>query len=278
MEPRTALQQWLAEDNPERRGKQGRLLQGTSPDRYGDDVGSWLDFLDLLDLSAWEASGSHVRTWLDSRRGAVRSRARRVSALSAFYTYAMHKGYASHSPAHPTLRGHPHDEPGLQLLTLSQAMTVQHAADRLGTPTAARDRLLVYLMLSGLRPRQITELDLRDFHFEQQRLTADVWQKGGGTRLTELPRVVEVVLTAYLPHRVHVAPHSYEQRGPVLTTYRGQRLDVNQTPRNVLRAVIASSALCAKARVPSGLKPDALAHSPSPLKKISSPDTPPQVR
>lgn len=265
MDPRTALDQWLADNNPDRRGKQGRLLQGTTPDGYRDDVTSWLDFLDLVRIDAWQASGSHVRTWLDSTGHSVRSRARHVSALSAFYAYGQHFGYCDSSPAHPALRGRPHEEPGLDLLSLQQTAAVREAADGLATPSHRRDRLMIYLMLAGLRPRQITELDIRGLHFEQHRLTADVWQKGGGTRLTELPAAVAPVLTAHLETRAVSAPRTFEDRGPVLTSYRGQQLDTEHTPRTVLRGAVIGSAACREARVPRDLKPDALAHSPSPL-------------
>ncbi|MFF7198246.1 tyrosine-type recombinase/integrase [Streptomyces sp. NPDC008079] len=265
MDPRTALEQWLADGNPDRRGATGRVLADKSTDGYENDVTSWLDFLDLVRINAWEADGSHVKTWLDSTGHAVRSRARHVSALSAFYAYAQHFGYCGHSPAYAALRGRPQDEPGLDLLTAAQTAAVRAAADALTTPTAARDRLMIYLMLAQLRPRQITELGLSDLHFEQHRLTADVWQKGGGTRLTELPAAVTRVLTVYLPHRVFRPPHSHEASGPVLTTYRGNALDPNITPRTVLRAAVIASPACTAARVPRDLKPDALAHSPSPL-------------
>lgn len=268
MDARTVLAQWLAEDNPERRGRQ-RLLHGTTPEGYRDDVTAWLDFLDKIGLSAWEADGSTVKTWLDSTRHSPRSRARHVSALGTFYTHAQRLGYVGHSPAHPALRGRPDQEPGLALLSHEQMQAVREAADGLKTPTATRDRLLIYLMLAGLRPRQIIELDLRDLHHEQHRLTADVWQKGGGTRLTALPAEIAWAIEEYLPVRVHDGPHSYADRGPVLTTYRGQRLDSNQTPRTVLRGAVIASAVCTAAGVPRDVKPDAVAHSPSPLSPVS---------
>lgn len=267
MDARTALAEWLAEDNPDRRGKQGRLLQGTSPAGYRHDVTDWLDFLERIGIDAWNTNGSHIRTWLDAdpTRVAVRSRARAVSALAAFYTYAMHFGHCPYNPAHPALRGRPHEQPGLALLSAEQTLAVQAAADALTTPTAGRDRLMIYLMLAGLRPRQIIELNVHGLHFEQHRMTAEVWQKGGGSRLQELPAPIPDLVQGYLVERVHEGPHSYADRGPLLTSYRGMRLDPNVTPRTVLRGAVIASRACAAAGVPRDLKPDALAHSPNVL-------------
>ncbi|MFH8483164.1 tyrosine-type recombinase/integrase [Streptomyces sp. NPDC018055] len=271
MDARTALNAWIDKDETPhamQRGRHGRLLQGTSPRRYRDDVLAWLAFMDKVGLDALTATPSHVKTWLDSEGGAVRARARRVSALSAFYAYCRQVGIAADNPAVAQLRGRPQDEPGLPQLSPGQMHLLRWAADRLEGSYADRDRLLMYLMLARLRSRQITELGLEDLHFEQHRLTADVWQKGGGTRLQELPDEVRDAVRNYLPVRTWKPPESHEDQGPLLLTYRGNGLDSNVTPSTILKATVVIARSCPDPdapELPGRVTPDIVAHSPSPF-------------
>jgi hypothetical protein len=94
----------MNEHNPDRRGKQGRLLQGTSPERYAKHVTDWLGFIeDTVHIGAWRAQPSRFVTWLDVKGDGVRTRALRVSAVGAFYAYAQHFGYAQGTPVHPKM-------------------------------------------------------------------------------------------------------------------------------------------------------------------------------
>ena len=272
MDARTVLATWLAEANPDRRGKEGRLLQGTSPDRYREIVTDWLDFTEGLRLDPLRAQPSHVKTWLDSRGGAVRSRALRQSALSAFYAYAIHFGHAGHDPALTELRGRPQDEPETPKLTGGQMALLQWGADQLQTETAERDRLFAYLQLAGLRSRQITEFERPGIIFEQSgRMIGDVWQKGGGTRRYVFPVEVRAAVRTYLPVRTHKPPKSFEHRGPLLVSYRGNRLDPQTTPATILRQVVALARAHPDAdapELPARISPDMVALSPSPFGEL----------
>lgn len=271
MNARTALEAWIDEDetpHENQRGSKGRLLQGTSPRRYRDDVLAWLAFMDKVGLDALRATPSHVKTWLDAQGGAVRARARRVSALSAYYAYAMQMGHARANPAVAQLRGRPQDEPNLPQLAPGQMHLIRWGADQHTGPTAARDRLLMYLMLAGLRSRQITELRLADLHFEQHRLSCDIWQKGGGTRRYAVPDEIRQAVRTYQPERTWRPPASHEESGPLLTTYRGNPLDANVTPAAILRATLALARHCPDPDAPEltgRITPDIVAHSPSPF-------------
>lgn len=271
MKARTALDAWIdADETPheKQRGRRGRLLQGTSARRYRDDVLSWLAFMDKVGLDALRATPSHVKTWLDSEGGAVNTRARRVSALSAYYAYCAQTGHAVDNPAIAQLRGRPQDEPGLPQLKPGQMHLIRWGADQHTGATAARDRLLMYLMLAGLRSRQITELLLDNLHFEQHRFTCDIWQKGGGTRRYAVPDEVRQAVRAYLPERTWRPPASHEESGPLLTTYRGNPLDSNVTPAAILRLTLALARHCPDPHAPEltgRITPDIVAHSPSPF-------------
>ncbi|MET7363163.1 hypothetical protein ABZS76_32665 [Streptomyces sp. NPDC005562] len=269
MDARTVMKTWLSEGNPDRRGKEGRLLQGTSPERYGEIVEDWLTFIeDTVKIGAFKAQPSHVKTWLDSRGGAVRYRALRQSAVSAFYTYARHFGYVQHDPALVELRGRPQDEPEIPKLSEPQMHLLRWGADQIEGAFAERDRLFAYLQLGGLRSRSITEFELPGVIFEQHRMVGEVWQKGGGTRRYAFPNELRAAARAYVPVRTWRPPGSYEERGPLLVTYRGHRLDPNTTPRTILKDVVARARACPDPdapELPARITPDMVALSPSPF-------------
>ncbi|WP_428957841.1 tyrosine-type recombinase/integrase [Streptomyces sp. cg35] len=269
MDPRTALAAWLAEDSLDRRGKEGRLLQGTSPERYGDIVKDWLVFIeDTVPIGAWSAQPSHVKTWLDVRGGAVRTRALRQSAVSAFYTYAMHFRYTDADPALVELRGRPQDEPETPKLGGVQMDLLRRGADAIDGPFAERDRLFTYLQLAGVRSRAVTEINLAHVVFEQHRMVIELWQKGGGTRAYAMPEQIRKVVKAYLEVRTWKPPGSHEDRGPLLVSNRGHRLDANTSPRTILQEVLRRArALDATddPALPARVTPDMVALSPSPV-------------
>lgn len=282
MDARTVLATWLDEHNPDRRGKQGRLLQGTSPERYAEHVVAWLDFIeDTVAIGAWRAQPSHFVTWLDMKGGGVRTRALRVSAVGAFYTYSQHFGHTTTSPVHPKMGTGAWNAPKTEKLTDGQMALIRWGADHLTGATAARDRLLVYLLLVGLRSRQLVELTVQDLVFEQHRMTADVWQKGGGTRRLAFPDEIRTVVKAYLDvdadgeplHRTYQPPHSHKDQGPLLVSYRGHPLDANSTPRAVLQLAVAAALACPDPdapELPARVKPDMVALSPSPFGELEN--------
>lgn len=271
MDARTVLAAWLDENNPDRRGKQGRLLQGTSPERYGEHVKDWIAFIEGLKIGAWHARPSHFVTWLDARGGRARTRALRVSAVGAFYAYAQHFGHTKTTPVDPKMGTGAWSAPRTQKLTPGQMELLRWGADHLVGGFAERDRLFAYLQLGGLRSRQITEFDLRGLHYEQQRTTADIWQKGGGTRRYVLPEEIVGAIHAYLPVRTFQPPRSYEHSGPLLLSYRGNQLDSNMTPREIWQRVLLAALTCEDPdapELPARITPDMVALSPSPFGEL----------
>ena len=280
MDPRAVFKEWIGDpgnpdvpEPPERRGRRGQHLRGTSPQRYAEDVADWLDFIeDVVKIGAWHAEPSHIKTWLDMKGGAPRSRARRVSAVGAFYAYAVHFKHALHNPADPRLSGKAHLSTPAQRLTEGQMHLIRWGADRLDGDFAERDRLLVYLFLAGLRSRQVTELNLHDVHFEQGRMSADVWQRGGGLKRLAFPDEVREQVRAYLPHRTWHGPDSHEDRGPLLVSKWGHRLDPQTTPRTILKQALAVARACPDPdapELPERIPPDMVALSVSPFAPLS---------
>jgi site-specific recombinase XerD len=272
MDARTVLKSWLDEANPDRRGKRGRLLQGTSPERYAEHVSAWLDFIeDTVRIGAWRARPSHFSTWLDMQGGKVRTRALRVSAVGAFYAYANHFGHTRGTPVDPAEGTGAWNAPKTELLTPGQMELLRWGADQMDSRTPERDRLFAYLQLVGLRSRQITEFELPGIIFEQHRMVGDVWQKGGGTRRLAFPDELRTAVRAYLQVRTHRPPQSFEHKGPLLVSYRGNRLDPQTTPRAILHQVVAAALACPDPdapELPARITPDMVALSPSPFGEL----------
>lgn len=279
MDPRVVLTEWIGSPEPgaplplNRRGIRGDHLRGTSPARYADDVASWLAFIeDTVRIGAWHAEPSHIKTWLDMEGGAPRSRARRVSAVGAFYEHCVRSKYTLHNPVDPRLSGKAHLSAPALRLTEGQMHLVRWGADQIEGDFAERDRLLVYLLLAGLRPRQVAEFELSGVTFEQsRRMTAVIRQRGGSQKRMAFPDEVADLVRAYLPVRKWRGPDSHEDRGPLLVTYRGHRLDLNVTPRTILRVALAHAESHPDPdapELPAGISPDTVALSPSPFEPL----------
>jgi site-specific recombinase XerD len=282
MDPRAVLKDWIGDPgNPEapaprdRRGRRGGHLRGTSPERYAEHVADWIDFIeDIVKIGAWSAEPSHIKTWLDMKGGAPRVRALRVSAVGAFYAYAVHFKHALHNPVDPHLSGKAHLSAPTARLTEGQVHLVRWGADRLDDDFAERDRLLVYLLLAGLRSRQVCEANLDGIIFEQSgRMTATVWQRGGGLRRYAFPDEVRHAVRTYLPVRTWRGPDSHEDRGPLLVTYRGHRLDPQTSPRTILKRAVDLARTCPDPDapdLPARVTPDMVALSISPFSPLQA--------
>lgn len=281
MDARAVFKEWIGDPGdpeapvpPERRGRRGGFLRGTSPQRYAEHVSDWLDFIeDTVKIGAWHAEPSHIKTWLDMRGGAPRVRALRVSAVGSFYAYALHFRHVLHNPADPRLSGKAHLAAPAQRLTEGQMHLIRWGADRLDGDFAERDRLLVYLFLAGLRSRQVIELDVSGVYFEVGRMTADVWQRGGGLKRIAFPDEVREQVRAYLPHRTWCGPDSHEDRGPLLVSNRGHRLDPQTSPRTILKQALTITRACPDPdapELPERVSPDMVALSVSPFAPLST--------
>lgn len=290
-DPYAVLEEWLTV----RRGTAGHTLQGTTPQRYRADIEDWLHFIEHgTGIGAWHAIAPHAETWASSttspsgprRRTSPHNRARRLSALSGYYRYAVAAGHLAKLPFDPrTLRGAAAGLPRTRQLTLLQTAELAAAAEDLrpdaqragrwgnGSPAQAlRDRLLLHLLLDNLRPRQAIGLDLDD-------LVPDAGdahvlpRKGAGRIRHRLSAETWNAITDYLPHRAPAAgPDS-----PLLTSTQRARIDTTATPRAVLlhcRARLGPDAL-----LPEKLTCDQVAMSPSPhLDGADTADGPLHVR
>ncbi|MEW2553663.1 hypothetical protein AB0957_18250 [Streptomyces zhihengii] len=194
----------------------------------------WLPFIAEL---VWEATPFHIDAWLNQWNGSVRSRSRRRSAVHSFYEHARAQGIVPGNPTRPIRNGVTTDLPGRVKLTRRQSGMLRSAADRHATP---RDRLLIYLLLAGLRPFQAVGLHLDTTYREQARWTSKVPLKGGGTEMWEWPAECADALQDYTPaKRIWKHPHSAHETGPLLTSRNGRAIDAENTPRRIVREIAA---------------------------------------
>ncbi|MEV7602948.1 hypothetical protein AB0O91_36840 [Kitasatospora sp. NPDC089797] len=251
-DPRVVLDDWLARTP---------LTDRTRED-YHAEVRDWLA---LIGDRVWHAEPADVAAWSAGQHAKPRTRARRVSSLRGFYNHAQTFNAFIDNPAlrrlRPTVTTLP---PGRPALDPPQAALFLSALDRYDGPLPQRTRALGYLLLGmDLRAHQAVALDLDDWTREQHRTTAKITLKGGGTDTREVPPPVALAIDDYLPHRTTAAPHSTPARGPLLTTYRGRRLDSHTSPTTLMRAVAATHPLLAD-HTPH-ITSDALAATPSPF-------------
>lgn len=277
MDPRTVLKEWIGDPaNPDapaprnRRGRRGAHLRGTSPERYAEHVADWLTFIeDTVKIGAWHAEPSHIKTWLDMKGGAPRARALRVSAVGAFYEHAKRRKIVLHNPVDPRLSGKAHRGAPPPRLSEGEMHLVRWGADQLDSNFAERDRLLVYLLLAGLRSRQVCEINLDGVTFEQSgRMLATVWQRGGGLQRYAFPDEIRDQVRTYVPVRTWRGPDSHADRGPLLVTYRGHRLDPQTSVRTILKQVVDLARLNPDPDapdLPARVTPDMVALSLSPF-------------
>jgi site-specific recombinase XerC len=270
-DPYAVMEEWLANG----RGQNDHVLVGTTPARYREDVTGWLDFIeDSTGIGAWNASEAHIQTWADfathNRRardrakGSAHSRMRRLSAVSSFYAYAHHTGRVQAVPFDP-VKLRTTDLPRTPALDRRQTSAIAflaglHAAS--GKRHAHRDKLLVYAMLDGFRPRQIVGLSLDSIPLLDNRppQVRAPFPKGEGVKVYRVSRELEQAVRAYLPHRV--PSPTDEPTEPLITSRSGARLDPHVTPSTALRTVLAAGD---NYLLPEHITPDQLALSPVPF-------------
>ncbi|WP_141753575.1 hypothetical protein [Streptomyces agglomeratus] len=180
----------------------------------------------------------HVDAWLNQwKDGAPRSRARRRYALFSFYEHAVREGVVPGNPVRAIRPGVSSEMPGRPKLTRRQSGMMRSAADRYADP---RDRLLIYLLLAGLRPFQATGLYLDRTYREQHRVTSRLPVKGGGFDKDPWPWSAECVeaLDGYVSDfRAHRQPHSTRTEGPLVTSWNGRALTADTEPRRSVRRI-----------------------------------------
>lgn len=178
--------------------------RGLSPrtvDSYGQDLENFFLFREELarggDLSAMpdEQEIFLYLAWLRSRRNTGRTLARRLSALRAFFSFAVEEGVLKTNPTqlleNPKLPQHLPEV--LNREEMERLLALPDMRDKSGR----RDRCMLELLYAaGLRVSELCELSTADL--DLQRGLVRVFGKGAKERLVPLHSLVQDLLDAYL--------------------------------------------------------------------------------
>lgn len=178
--------------------------RGLSPrtvDSYGQDLENFFLFREelaqgggLSDMPDEQEIFLYL-AWLRSRRNTGRTLARRLSALRAFFSFAVEEGVLKTNPAqlleNPKLPQHLPEV--LNREEMERLLALPDMRDKSGR----RDRCMLELLYAaGLRVSELCELSTADL--DLQRGLVRVFGKGAKERLVPLHSLVQDLLEAYL--------------------------------------------------------------------------------
>jgi len=215
---------------------------------YATDLREFFTFCDDVGMEPLAASRAHVDTWarelaeIDGRTPATV--ARKLSAVSGFYRYAVNEDVLARNPVDAVRR------PKVGSDTQSTGLDKAELAALIG---AARDdgprahALVLLLALNGLRVSEALGADASDLDVERGHRVLRITRKGGKKSTIPLaPRTSDAIDT-YLDGRT---------TGPLFATSTGARLDNAAVWRTLRR--LAARAVPAKA---TSLHPHDLRHA-----------------
>lgn len=275
MDPQTLLDDWLA---------QGTLRHSTR-DAYRRDVTSWLTWCTQTGADPWRVGIEHVAAWARATHlrevlgnrpldgpdviaqvaeefpEVARSHDRYLSALTQYYLAAVDRGILTAAPDLTMLRtGLDRDAASPRRLNPMERAVLLTAIGGWGKDQARhwrRDRLIAYLLLEGLRPAEVTRVDIRhvyempDFTYE---LRAPDYEFEAVGKQHVLEPLTSIALKEYLPHRIR-------PREGVHALIIGQGGDgvVSRYPNMLIRQIAATHPLLAQRTPP--VTADAVAHT-----------------
>lgn len=216
---------------------------------YARDMKTWLRFCDDVQVDPLLAIRAHVDAWKNQgcgfTNGAPTSIARRLSAVSSWYSYLVWEEVLDKSPAAHIKR--PEVDP-----YYSSTRSVDQAGAKAMIAAAGdsgpRDLTVVaVLLLSGLRESELVLADVDDVGWEDGCRTIDVVRKGGARQRLPLSEAAAAALDGHIADRTS---------GPLIIDRAGERVSVYQVYRIVRRIALA-------AKVPHAdkISPHSLRHS-----------------
>lgn len=190
---------------------------------YGRDLREWLAFCnerDLDPLSVTMGHGDAYGRWLERGRGlSARSAARKLAAVSSWYTYLVKAGVLESNRFRDANRPETNRKESKTVgLTESEAWAFNRAAQLDHGRQRLRTAAIVALMLSvGPRVAEVVSLRLDSLGWERGMRTVRIVGKGGKMRTRQLPEEAGQAVDTYLAVRGD-AP------GPLFLTSSGKAL------------------------------------------------------
>jgi site-specific recombinase XerD len=195
------------------------FLAGYGPatcEAYARDLRAWGDYLAGLGVEVLAAHRVHVDAWTrqaEEDGTAPATIARRLSALSGFYAYALDEGLTARSPVARVRRPRVSDESPRLGVDRAGMRALLDAGERSGP----RDHALACLLaLSGLRVSETLAADVADLGHERGHRTVRLRRKGGKRQTVALAPGTADALDAMLDGR---------SVGPLFATRTGRRMD-----------------------------------------------------
>lgn len=220
---------------------------------YRLDLAGWARWCAGLGVHPLAAERHHVDLWVrhmtsvpSSRTGRVAAPAtvaRKLSALSGFYSYGVHEaGVLEHSPVASVRRPRVSDESAAVGLTADELRVLLAAAAEHSPRSLA---LVTLLTFCGLRISEALNAEVRDYGHDHGHRTLRVVRKGGKAARVALAPVVVRALDDYLAGRT---------AGRLLEGRDGGPYAYRAAARQIVR-------LCRRAGLPAGVTPHSLRHS-----------------
>jgi integrase/recombinase XerD len=208
-----------AGDDPIRRLVAAWLLGYESPAtrrNYGADLAAWLAFSDSYRFDPLQARRAHVDAWartLNARGAAPRTVARRLAAVSSWYSYLVAEGVRADSPAEHVRRPKIPDRGETPGLNRDELRRLLRAAEQHGSQRSIA--LLTLLAHTGLRIGEALSRDVEHLAHDRGHRILRLERKGGRGDRTVLTAPVSRALDEYLCGR---------STGPLFVTKAGNRL------------------------------------------------------
>lgn len=274
MDPRALLDTWL---------NSGTLRPSTVME-YRREVTSWLDWCDQARANPYDFGLEHVARWAQERHLApvldgrpfdgpdtlawlaaqhpdtAKSHDRRITALTGYYTHARNQGILRQLPEFNLIRsGVDRDAEPPRRLTPMERVTFFTCLGGWGPDHARhylRDRLIGYLLLEGLRPAEVTRVDMRH-----------LYDNGDGTWDVRAPDDFENVGKKFVLEPLTVAAlHHYLPKRPrpaedvhALILGQGGRPIATRYPNMLIQQIAATNPLLAGRTPP--VTADTIAHT-----------------
>ncbi len=223
-----------------------RRFSNNTRDAYRRDVNAWLSWCEDHDLDPLAAEFTDVNTWgreLENpsdggRPLAPASAARRLSAVSTWYTFLLRLGAVRTNPAaiadRPDVDRH---YSSTVSFTRAEATAMLKVAGSMGDPIGPVAPLLAaWLVVMGTRVAETTEVRIEDLGSDQGHRTVELTIKGGRRKRRTIPPEIGFLLDRYLATRATGATLS----GPLFRDGQGRPLDRHAVYRFVQRLARAA--------------------------------------
>lgn len=231
------------------------LLSFRSPNTqkaYRRDLQTWLAWCGRHQLDPLQARRGHVDAYarqLEHDGAAASTVARKMSAVSSWYTYLAAEQVIDRNPARDT--GRPPVDRDRSLTPGLSDQEARRLLDRADADSPRSSALVRLLLFAGLRVGSVLNANHGDLGHDSGHRVLTLTTKGGQRRLVPLAPPVVAALDTYLASR----PAPGEQ-DPLFTSRHGRRLDEPYVWRLVRR-------LARRAGVPQAdrMSPHSLRHT-----------------